>query len=239
MHRPARIENDKIGPRKPAHLFQHRFRQRKRGIGQRGHHSGQAFFLPLAGITTVRQISENAFDIRATSRLNRLYVELWKDNPDWGKAERRHDMNHFMARLIFCFFAEDTNIFVAKGRFIDTIAQIGGAPVLIVPIVWLYWSGSPGWGTFLLAVGLLTATIDNVVRPILIKRGADLPLLLIFSGVIGGLVAFGLIGMPVTIARVIWVAALPISIWPQAMSYSRPSSDSERVSPVKACLVET
>jgi hypothetical protein len=65
------------------------------------------FFLPLAGITTVRQISENAFDIRATSRLNRLYVELLKDNPEWGKAERRHDMNHFMARLIFCFFAED------------------------------------------------------------------------------------------------------------------------------------
>lgn len=82
------------------------------------------FFLPLAGITTVRQISENAFDIRATSRLNRLYVELLKDNPDWGKAERRHDMNHFMARLIFCFFAEDTDIFVGKRLFTDTIAQM-------------------------------------------------------------------------------------------------------------------
>lgn len=53
------------------------------------------FFLPLAGISTVRQISENAFDIRATSRLNRLYVELLKDNPEWGQADRRHDMNHF------------------------------------------------------------------------------------------------------------------------------------------------
>ena len=82
------------------------------------------FFLPLAGISTVRQITENAFDIRATSRLNRLYVELLKDNPDWGKAERRHDMNHFMARLIFCFFAEDTNIFAGKGRFTETIAQM-------------------------------------------------------------------------------------------------------------------
>ena len=68
------------------------------------------FFLPLAGITTIRQISENAFDIRATSRMNRLYVELLKENPEWGTAERRHDMNHFMARLIFCFFAEDTGI---------------------------------------------------------------------------------------------------------------------------------
>lgn len=82
------------------------------------------FFLPLAGITTVRQISENAFDIRATSRLNRLYIELLRDNPDWGKAERRHDMNHFMARLIFCFFAEDTDIFAGRDRFTDTIAQM-------------------------------------------------------------------------------------------------------------------
>ncbi|WP_050470611.1 class I SAM-dependent DNA methyltransferase, partial [Herbaspirillum chlorophenolicum] len=82
------------------------------------------FFLPLAGISTVRQISENAFDIRATSRLNRLYVELLKDNPEWGMSERRHDMNHFMARLIFCFFAEDTDIFVGKGRFTETVAQM-------------------------------------------------------------------------------------------------------------------
>lgn len=82
------------------------------------------FFLPLAGISTVRQISENAFDIRATSRLNRLYVELLKDNPDWGKADRRHDMNHFMARLIFCFFAEDTDIFIGKGRFTETVARM-------------------------------------------------------------------------------------------------------------------
>jgi restriction-modification enzyme MmeI-like protein len=82
------------------------------------------FFLPLAGITTVRQIAENAFDIRATSRLNRLYVELLKDNPAWGTAERRHDMNHLMARLIFCFFAEDTDIFNGTGLFTDTVAQM-------------------------------------------------------------------------------------------------------------------
>ena len=70
------------------------------------------FFLPLAGITTVKQIRDNAFDIRATGRLNKLYIELLKDNPDWGTAARRHDMNHFMARLIFCFFAENTDIFI-------------------------------------------------------------------------------------------------------------------------------
>ena len=69
------------------------------------------FFLPLAGISTVKQIRESAFDIKATGRLNRLYIELLKDNPEWGTTARRHNMNHFMARLIFCFFAEDTDIF--------------------------------------------------------------------------------------------------------------------------------
>ena len=82
------------------------------------------FFLPLAGITTVKQIRESSFDIKATGRLNRLYIELLKDNPEWGTEERRHDMNHFMARLIFCFFAEDTDIFNGEGLFTKTIEQI-------------------------------------------------------------------------------------------------------------------
>lgn len=82
------------------------------------------FFLPLAGITTVEQIRESAFDIKATGRLNKLYIELLKDNPDWASADRRHDMNHFMARLIFCFFAEDTDIFVGEGLFSRTIEQM-------------------------------------------------------------------------------------------------------------------
>ena len=82
------------------------------------------FFLELAGIKTVQQIRENAFDVRATSRLNRLYVELLKHNPDWSTAERRHDMNHFMARLIFCFFAEDTEIFHGNRLFSATVEQM-------------------------------------------------------------------------------------------------------------------
>jgi len=82
------------------------------------------FFLPLAGISTVKQIRESSFDIKATGRLNRLYVELLKDNPDWGTADRRTDMNHFMARLIFCFFAEDTDIFQGDNLFTGTIEQM-------------------------------------------------------------------------------------------------------------------
>lgn len=82
------------------------------------------FFLPLAGITTVKQVRESSFDIRATGRLNKLYVELLKDNPDWGTAERRPDMNHFLARLIFCFFAEDTDIFHRSHPFTGTVEKM-------------------------------------------------------------------------------------------------------------------
>lgn len=82
------------------------------------------FFLPLAGISTVQQIRENSFDIRATSRLNRLYRTLLEENPDWDVAERRPDMNHFFARLIFCFFAEDTDIFPGSGLFTATVEKM-------------------------------------------------------------------------------------------------------------------
>jgi hypothetical protein len=82
------------------------------------------FFLPLAGFSTVKEITDNAFDIRATSRLNKLYIELLKDNPDWGTADRRPDMNHFMARLIFCFFAEDTDIFGKNANFTAKVEEM-------------------------------------------------------------------------------------------------------------------
>lgn len=81
------------------------------------------FFLPLAGISTVKQIRESSFDIKATGRLNRLYVELLKDNPNWSSA-RRPEMNHFMARLIFCFFADRTDIFAKEGLFASTVEQM-------------------------------------------------------------------------------------------------------------------
>jgi predicted PurR-regulated permease PerM len=79
--------------------------------------------------------------------------------------------------------------------FLLAVAQIGAVPVLVVPVIWLYWSGAAGWGTFLLVVTLIAGSLDNVLRPILIRKGADLPLILIFVGVIGGLIAFGLIGI--------------------------------------------
>jgi len=79
--------------------------------------------------------------------------------------------------------------------FLLAVAQIGAVPVLVIPVIWLYWNDHYATGTFLLVVTIIAGTLDNVLRPILIKKGADLPLLLIFIGVIGGLIAFGLIGI--------------------------------------------
>lgn len=87
--------------------------------------------------------------------------------------------------------------------FMLCIAQLGPVLVLIPAVIWLYWSDQSGWGTFLLVWTLFVGTIDNVIRPFLIKQGADLPLLLIFAGVIGGLLSFGLVGIfvgPVVLA---------------------------------------
>ena len=81
------------------------------------------FLLPLAGISTIQEIKDNPIDVRATGRLNKLYVELLTENPSWAQPERRADMNHFMARLIFCFFAEDTDIFNGEGLFTQTVMR--------------------------------------------------------------------------------------------------------------------
>jgi len=88
----------------------------------------------------------------------------------------------------------------------------------------VYWSGDSGWGTFLLVWTLVVGSMDNFLRPYLIKKGADLPLLLIFAGVIGGMITFGLVGIfvgPVVLAVAYtlinaWVEDEPEKILPPA-----------------------
>lgn len=79
--------------------------------------------------------------------------------------------------------------------FMLCIAQLGAVLVLLPACAWLYWNGQTGWGTFMLFWALIVGNIDAILRPVLIKRGADLPLLLILTGVIGGLIGFGLVGI--------------------------------------------
>jgi len=96
--------------------------------------------------------------------------------------------------------------------FILCVAQIGPSPVLIPAIIWLFWTGETFWGTVLILWTIPVTILDNFLRPALIRKGANLPLMLIFAGVIGGLVAFGVVGLfigPVILA----VAFTLIQAW--------------------------
>ncbi len=100
------------------------------------------------------------------------------------------------------------------------IAQLGPILVLLGATAWAYYSLGAGWGTFMLVWALVVGFMDNVLRPVLIRRGADLPLLLIFAGVIGGLIAFGIVGIfvgPVLLA----VAYTLLDNWVSAGSPDR------------------
>jgi predicted PurR-regulated permease PerM len=106
-------------------------------------------------------------------------------------------------------------VLLTSVMFVLAVAQIGPGVVLLGAVIWLYTNGQTLWGTVLLAWSLVTVSLDNILRPILIKKaGADLPLLLVIAGVLGGLLAFGLIGLfvgPVVLAvtytlLVAWVA---------------------------------
>jgi predicted PurR-regulated permease PerM len=79
--------------------------------------------------------------------------------------------------------------------FILAVAQIGAAPVIFVAAGWLYWQDETGWAIGLGIWAIFVGSMDNILRPFLITRGAHLPLLLVFAGVIGGLVAFWLVGI--------------------------------------------
>ena len=93
-------------------------------LSEFGDHFGK--LLPVAGYDRYRAADENPVDIKATGRLAKLYDALVKENPDWGGAARRHEMNAFMTRLVFCLFAEDTAIFT-ENLFSKTLTEYGGS----------------------------------------------------------------------------------------------------------------
>jgi predicted PurR-regulated permease PerM len=106
--------------------------------------------------------------------------------------------------------------------FMLCIAQIGPILVLLPAVAWMYWSGNAGWATFLLLWSIPVFTLDNFLRPALIKKGVDLPFILIFVGVIGGLIGFGLVGIfvgPVVLA----VAHTLLAAWMADQSRQPPT----------------
>jgi hypothetical protein len=83
------------------------------------------FFLPLAGIEKYEAVAENPADIKAAGRLAKLHDEIERCNPDWLVPEKRHALNQFLTRILFCMFAEDTGSF-PPDLFVKTISEFGG-----------------------------------------------------------------------------------------------------------------
>jgi len=111
--------------------------------------------------------------------------------------------------------------------FMLCVAQIGSGPVFASAIVWLYWKGDAGWATALFVWMIVVIGVDNVLKPLLIMKSADLPLLLVFTGVVGGLIAFGLVGIfvgPVVLA----VAYMLLEAWVRQDSVEGESSNADR-----------
>jgi predicted PurR-regulated permease PerM len=79
--------------------------------------------------------------------------------------------------------------------FVLCLCQLGPGLVLLPAIVWLFWRGEMLSGGVLVAFAIVILPLDNFLRPILIRKGADIPLILVFIGVIGGLLALGVIGL--------------------------------------------
>ncbi len=75
------------------------------------------------------------------------------------------------------------------------VAQIGPGLVLIPAVIWMYAYDTIGWASVLAAFSVVALTLDNFIRPVLIGRGLSMPMTLVMAGVIGGLIAFGLIGL--------------------------------------------
>ena len=109
--------------------------------------------------------------------------------------------------------------------FVLCIAQIGPLPIFVAAVIWLYSSGATAWAIFVVVWALVVGPLDNFLRPILIKRGVDLPLLLIIAGVIGGLIGFGVIGLfvgPVILA----VTYASLEAWIIETEHPAPAVDS-------------
>jgi predicted PurR-regulated permease PerM len=122
-------------------------------------------------------------------------------------------------------------ILLTAVMFLLAVAQIGAGPVLFAAVIWLYWKDQALWAVVMLIWSIITVSFDNVLRPVLIKRGADLPLVLIFAGVLGGLVAFGIVGLfvgPVVLAVTYTLLVAWVNLTEEPAGYSR---DRDQVAP--------
>jgi len=117
--------------------------------------------------------------------------------------------------------------FLTAVAFVLCVAQLGPGPVLLTGVIWLYWTGEPLWAGAFLLWGVFVGVLDNILRPMLIRKSGNLSLLIILPGVIGGLIAYGFIGIfigPVVLA----VAYTLLEAWVKEGA-SELSDDAERM----------
>ena len=86
---------------------------------------------------------------------------------------------------------------VSLGFVTFLLSLVPGGPLIVAApaAFWLYRQGSLPWAIFMMAWGLMVGMLDNVVKPLLISRGGSTPMILVMLGVLGGALAFGVIGM--------------------------------------------
>lgn len=80
------------------------------------------FFYPLAGIEKIRHIEEAEADVKSAELMAKIFDEICRHNDIKDKTEM-HNLNIFMSRLLFCFFAEDTRLFPEPQLFTNSIRQ--------------------------------------------------------------------------------------------------------------------
>ena len=113
---------------------------------------------------------------------------------------------------------------IAAGVLVLCLAQIGPFLLMLPAVVWTYYSRGVVWGSILLVFALIAGTMDNFLRPVLIRKGADLPITLILLGVIGGLIGLGVMGIfvgPVILA----VTYDLLKEWVSSGSQPQPSAE--------------
>ncbi|HEY1150212.1 MAG TPA: AI-2E family transporter [Pseudoduganella sp.] len=85
---------------------------------------------------------------------------------------------------------------LAVATFLFSLVPVGPPLIWGGAAIWLFNQGSTGWGIFMIIYGLVAISgVDNVVKPMLISRGSSLPFLLVLLGVMGGVLAFGFVGL--------------------------------------------
>lgn len=193
---------------------------------------------------------------RAASRINRFAYRMAGQRGEdavalAGKSIRAVALGVIVTALIQSFLAGiglsiagiPYVTFLTAIIFVLVVAQVGLFPVMVPAIIWLYWNNNPGAGTLLLIWTIVVGSLDNFLKPILIKRSANLSLTIVFIGVIGGLIAFGVIGIFIGPA-LLAVSSTLLTVWMDEYG-AEENDDSAKVSeettgnesPVKNSLV--